>query len=938
MARSQTLHEYNISRLNRWFVALAVLVVVCTVGMILDDYNRDWKGFQREARRLERERLQLQRAEAEQAVGTEQLQAAREQVEQAQQAVATQQTDLGRLKRELTAANGDLYVHDQSFRFRKAEYDVMRYEYQVAEEHHDQAAAAKVLARLESTETELQRLRLLVEQTTVQRDSLEAGIAAANSQVAAAQAQLVELTKSVETIGKRMANLSEGFPNNVLNAAMLDFIAPSIKIQQTLPPNLSYTVNFGVTARVDRCATCHVNIDRPGFDELPQPYRTHPRLELFAGASSKHPMSEFGCTECHAGRPNGLEFSRAAHTPSDPEEAERWKQQYGWESMHYWEWPMLASYNYESGCVKCHGDSRHIPGADSYNKGRDLVEYSGCSGCHKIAGYEGLSKIGPSLQQVGRKLTPEFAYRWINDPKQVRPHSRMPRVFNLENVVGEYADDPEYWRKRTDAEVNGIVAYLWDKSSTGAYALPDGRAGDAGRGKVLFESVGCRGCHMIGPEKDFEQEWWVSPRQHGPNLEAVGSKTSAAWIYHWIRDPKQYDPSTAMPNLRLTEQEALDITAFLTTLHAEGENAYPHVAAEPAMVEEALIEYLSNTQPLSVARAQLQDLNEQQRLVLLGEKIIARQGCFGCHVIEGFENTLPIGTELTEEGTKPVSRLAFNNVHIEHSLEAWLTHKMLHPRSFDEGMHMFPMEKSRMPQFDFTPRQAQAVVGNILAWTKHTVPLERMAPVDGRRELVAKGERLVAERNCRGCHVVEGEGGAIYDLIPETGYRPPNLANEGAKVQPDWLVNFLHAPTPIRPWVQVRMPTFDFSDEEMGTVANYFMALAKKNSEPYPLAALQAYPHARDGAALFAEYKCAQCHPSKVVPGATADASQLAPNLTLARERLRPDWIVEWLKDPQNQMPGTNMPTFFYADGEYFFDEAQQHIVALRDHLMTLPR
>jgi hypothetical protein len=35
-------------------------------------------------------------------------------------------------------------------------------------------------------------------------------------------------------------------------------------------------------------------------------------------------------------------------------------------------------------------------------------------------------------------------------------------------------------------------------------------------------------------------------------------------------------------------------------------------------------------------------------------------------------------------------------------------------------------------------------------------------------------------------------------------------------------------------------------------------------------------------------------------------------------------------------MPGTKMPSFFYEDGEYFFDEAPDHIEAIRDHLMKL--
>jgi len=121
----------------------------------------------------------------------------------------------------------------------------------------------------------------------------------------------------------------------------------------------------------------------------------------------------------------------------------------------------------------------------------------------------------------------------------------------------------------------------------------------------------------------------------------------------------------------------------------------------------------------------------------------------------------------------------------------------------------------------------------------------------------------------------------------------------------------------------------------MGTVANYFMALAKKDDEPYPTVSLRKYPKAAEGAEHFATYKCQQCHPAQITADAPS-ADQLAPNLAMASGRLRPDWIEVWLRDPQSQMPGTRMPSFFYDDGEYFFDTAPEEIEALRDYLMTL--
>jgi cbb3-type cytochrome oxidase cytochrome c subunit len=64
-----------------------------------------------------------------------------------------------------------------------------------------------------------------------------------------------------------------------------------------------------------------------------------------------------------------------------------------------------------------------------------------------------------------------------------------------------------------------------------------------------------------------------------------------------------------------------------------------------------------------------------------------------------------------------------------------------------------------------------------------------------------------------------------------------------------------------------------------------------------------------------------------------------APDLTLARQRLNPSWILKWLKDPQKVQPGTKMPSFFPGGPDNILggkDDLQ--IEALRDYLMTIGR
>ena len=59
----------------------------------------------------------------------------------------------------------------------------------------------------------------------------------------------------------------------------------------------------------------------------------------------------------------------------------------------------------------------------------------------------------------------------------------------------------------------------------------------------------------------------------------------------------------------------------------------------------------------------------------------------------------------------------------------------------------------------------------------------------------------------------------------------------------------------------------------------------------------------------------------------------------MAKDRLKPAWVIEWLKDPQVLQTGTMMPTFF-PDATtplpaILGGNAEQQIKAIRDYLWT---
>jgi mono/diheme cytochrome c family protein len=149
----------------------------------------------------------------------------------------------------------------------------------------------------------------------------------------------------------------------------------------------------------------------------------------------------------------------------------------------------------------------------------------------------------------------------------------------------------------------------------------------------------------------------------------------------------------------------------------------------------------------------------------------------------------------------------------------------------------------------------------------------------------------------------------------------PDFAAEGARVQSDWLFAYLHDPGQVRlrPWLSTRMPTFGFNDEEVNTLVGYFAARERRT----PFLSAPERPEARElavGDVAFNMFQCAKCHPAgPQSSGGVVSAGELAPSLLLARDRLRHDWVPDWLIDPQEWIPGTKMPANFprSAEGSY---------------------
>ncbi len=968
----KTLDEYlrKISGLNLIF-AIGSLALLASLGwMVYDDYARGWKGYQAAFARLDAEKTRAAlKAEQEKLDATE-MERLKKELADAQAQTARHQNESAQAEARLKAINLQNYRDDLSFRTAKSTYDARRFSYEEARER-SLASAGKLKGQMDALDTQMATLRVRLQEQEKDRAALETELRGFGGKVDAVTKKITDLTAGIGRLEKKLNTVAPtGFmrvATGMLNAPLLDFVAPSLKIQQVVLNTMPMDINFTSIPRADRCQTCHLAADHKGFEEEKQPFRTHPRLDLFVGGSSKHPIDRFGCTPCHAGRDRAIEFTYATHMPDGEEQKKDWEHRYRWERDHYWDTPMLARSRTEAGCLKCHQGVVSVPEAPVLNHGVALVERSGCFGCHKMRGFTDLRRIGPPLGRVTAKTSPEWMARWIKNPKSFRPSTKMPRLFGLENQQGPGDTD------REDAEILGIVAYLNQHVEKLSYPALPGR-GDAGRGERLVKNVGCMGCHAIekveiasdvlqarnARTKPDPIAW---QRRFGPDLSRIGGKARPEWIYNWIRNPKAYNPETRMPNLRLTEQEALDITAYLMTLK-DDTPAAERVAVpkpHPEARHRALMIYLSQRMPPEDAEAKLKGMSEREQDAFLGEKTIGRYGCFGCHLIPGFETTPAIGVELSEEGSKHADLLYFGYVPIEHNSPAWFFQKLKEPRSFDRGKVAEFNERLRMPQFDFTDEDAAAITTVLQGLTKERMPLESMRRLSARDVAVEAGRKLIRDYNCQGCHIVDGAGGAIRqsiagNLVAEgkseddaatlaPSFAPPLLEGEGSKVQPDWLFGFLRAPSPIRPWLAVRMPTFGFADEEANALVSSF---ASKDQTNFPFRTLpQEAPHGPELQAavkMFGPdyFNCWNCH-QRGAQKPSGPPEGWAPDLNLAHQRLNPDWIARWIENPQKLMPGTRMPTFYdpadpkgSAPPDVLGGDPKRQIEALRDYVFAL--
>lgn len=334
---------------------------------------------------------------------------------------------------------------------------------------------------------------------------------------------------------------------------------------------------------------------------LPGPYTSHPRLDLFVGSMSPHKLQVFACTSCHDGQGSATSFNWSSHTPNNARQRADWTRDHGWFDNEHWIFPMYAKRFAESTCLKCHHDVVELlpserfpePPAPKVTHGYDLVRKYGCYGCHEINGFDGPRRLGPDM-----RLEPNYF-------AAAQAIKADPSFDQLDQDSKDWVEELMFHPDR-----DGVRRSLLSRLSE------QGKAESPLLAPTIYSVI-------VPLLRDAESAGTF--RRPGPSLRFARQKLDTTFLYDWIREPKNFRPTTRMPQF------------FELWNHLDSAGKHVAQTLEPVEIF-GIVSYLQD-------RSQKFDFLEPpagitestpEEKVGRGKTLFQTRGCLACHPHKDF--------------------------------------------------------------------------------------------------------------------------------------------------------------------------------------------------------------------------------------------------------------------------------------------------------------
>ena len=341
--------------------------------------------------------------------------------------------------------------------------------------------------------------------------------------------------------------------------------------------------------------------------------------------------------------------------------------------------------------------------------GSTLFREARCISCHAVNGKggEGATELG----KVASKVSEQWLYNYVKDPKRLLPGVRMPRF------------------RFTDEQLVSLVAYMesefvdYDKGPSPQYTSDPSYYE---KGLALFKKYNCSGCHQLSASSKEEEM--------GPDLTAIGSKklyeiefgpsgvdqTLPAYLETKLMNPRVFTTGLRMPRFGFTNEETQAITVALLGNTSE-------------KIPDAFIVHPAPTS----AYTPQGDFG----------KLVDDLACLGCHRMNGQGHL--IATDLSLEASQAQSKWIEEYFKIPYSLRPTLT--------------------VRMPNLFLGDKEIKTIV-DYMEKVFIADSLDKEVPSDV--VTVGKGKGLYYERYaCQSCHQISGAGGYVGPPLDKVGTR-----------------------------------------------------------------------------------------------------------------------------------------------------------------------
>ncbi len=542
--------------------------------------------------------------------------------------------------------------------------------------------------------------------------------------------------------------------------------------------------------------------------------------------------------------------------------------------------------------------------------GKDLFKSIGCLACHSIDGRAidmGDQKIGgdfaADLSRVGEKANYDYIVRWVHNPRErIAPYSPtqkkdlMPADYQAKNLPFRFGDEfskspvdgrellvqnmtvmPNF--RLSDQDARDVATFLisWRRSLPGYVEpqYPDASYMEdrelAEKGERIAKNYGCAGCHEI---RGLEDEQRI-----GTELTPEGSKPLERLDFALLTEDakKGVDPFTEK---EVSRGKWYDHKGFFEYklrspgIYDKGKERVadqilrmPNIYLEDPDVD-ALTTFLLGSVVTALPQSIRYNPEGGQKQVQDGWWVVQKYNCMGCHNVLIGQDSILMGLPMYQGADGK---------------------EQLPPRLTSEGARVNP---------DW-----------LLKFLK-----DPSLTTDAERPSLARSAPAVIRPTAQSL-AAHMQGGAAHDAAAQPGAAAqpsPQPAAQGGQLEPQHGMNR----NGVRRYLKARMPTFNFSPNELQSLVNFFMG-ASSQQQPYIPEHLVPLTADEQGLAraLFTSNAapCLKCHMTGD-PG--HDALATAPNFLASAERLKPGWTSRWLLDPQLISPGTSMPSELFKRDE----------------------